>query len=203
MPRIELKQIETAAPEKHAGRLGLFLMVMLAAPLLASSIVGAEPRAMQHISHLSDTSSTLVRKVRQATQPFMNVNQAMGAGYQQFLGCVSGPQEGAMGVHFVNSHYVGDGELDVDHPEALIYEFRNGSARLVGVEYIVMADDWNARHPSLPYWRARCFSTTAARTVTVYRRFTNSTCGRGKTIRTVRSWIGTRRYRVRGSEIGL
>ena len=38
-----------------------------------------------------------------------------------------------MVVHFVNSALVGDGELDVEHPEAVIYEPQNGVFRLVGV----------------------------------------------------------------------
>ena len=38
-----------------------------------------------------------------------------------------------MGIHFVNIGLV-DGELDVNNPEALIYEPRDGAMRLVGVE---------------------------------------------------------------------
>ena len=37
--------------------------------------------------------------------------------------------------------------LDKTHPEALIYEFKNGVARLVGVEFIVIADVWHVNHP--------------------------------------------------------
>jgi hypothetical protein len=43
------------------------------------------------------------------------------AGYALFLGCVSGPQEGAMGFHYVNGDLVGDGVIDAQRPEALIY----------------------------------------------------------------------------------
>ena len=42
---------------------------------------------------------------------------------------------------------VGDGTIDAAKPEALIYEPQpNGSLRLVGVEYIVIADDWAKLH---------------------------------------------------------
>ena len=39
-----------------------------------------------------------------------------------------------------------DETVDVSTPEALIYEFRDGIARLVGVEYIVFAEQWHKTH---------------------------------------------------------
>ena len=39
------------------------------------------------------------------------------------------------GVHFVNPALLMDGALDATQPEALIYEFKDGVARLVGVEF--------------------------------------------------------------------
>ena len=50
-----------------------------------------------------------------------------------------------MGVHFLNGALM-DGEVKPDAPEALIYEFKNGVARLVGVEFIVTFDAWHATH---------------------------------------------------------
>ena len=78
-----------------------------------------------------DPNSPLVRAVQEATRTFSTPQDAPG--YERFLGCVSGGiYPGAMGVHFVNGALV-DGTLDVDHPEALIYEMKNGAARLLGV----------------------------------------------------------------------
>jgi hypothetical protein len=94
--------------------------------------------------------SPLVDEVRSAIQQFANVGAAVTAGYAPFLGCVSGPQEGAMGIHYVNGDLVGDGELDAQRPEALIYEPRNGRLRLVGVEFIVLAEQWDALHDTPP-----------------------------------------------------
>ncbi|HET7697746.1 MAG TPA: hypothetical protein VFK57_18680 [Vicinamibacterales bacterium] len=93
--------------------------------------------------------SRLVEKVREATEPF---RQSVPPGYQQFLGCVSGPEAGAMGVHFVNFELVDGKEPDAAKPEALIYEVENGRARLVGVEFIVPAEAWDAAHgnPATP-----------------------------------------------------
>ena len=88
--------------------------------------------------------SPFVDAVRRATERFLDVRNA-GPDYVPVLGCVSGPLEGAMGVHFLNQALVDD-EVRADSPEALIYEFRNGTARLVGVEYIVPAAAWHATH---------------------------------------------------------
>lgn len=95
--------------------------------------------------HLGHTDSVLLAKVREATEPFRDVRNAP-PGYGPALGCVSGPDAGAMGVHFINGDLVGDAVVEAEHPEALIYEFKNGGARLVGVEYIVLSELWHAKH---------------------------------------------------------
>jgi hypothetical protein len=129
---------------------------LIAASIAASTLgAGAAP---QHGVHAGATStSSLAAQVREATQPFQDIEIAKRAGYEQFLGCVSGPQEGAMGVHFVNAALVGDGEIDASRPEALIYEWQNGVATLVGVEYLVVADAWNAHHPLPPVLAGQTF----------------------------------------------
>jgi len=85
-------------------------------------------------------------KVEAGPPPLVGVNAAITAGYGPFLGCVSGPDHGAMGVHYVNGGLVGDGLIDASHPEALIYEPLDGQLRLVGVEFIVDATTWLANH---------------------------------------------------------
>ena len=92
----------------------------------------------------------LVREVRRATEDFRDVNAAIAAGYLSTGSCVTGPEKGAMGIHFANDALVGDGELDARAPELLIYEQRNGRLRLLGVEFLVLADAWNASHPAAP-----------------------------------------------------
>ena len=113
-------------------------------------------------SDKADGADTLVQVVRQATKPFKNVEAAKSAGYELFHGCVSGPQEGAMGIHFVNGGFVGDGELDASHPEALIYELRDGLLNLVGVEYVVLADAWDANHEMPPTLVGQVFQYVGA-----------------------------------------
>lgn len=105
---------------------------------------------------------TLVAVVRHATLDYWDVEAAMDAGYGLFHGCVSGPQEGAMGVHLVNGNLVGDGALDANQPEALIYEPRNGQLRLAGVEYVVIAEDWNAMHATPPMLKGQVFQYVGA-----------------------------------------
>lgn len=133
------------------------VFAVLLAPLSAASAASAEPGWSQHTSHDTDSSAALVERVREATRLFQDVRHALLAGYKPFLGCVSGAQEGAMGVHYVNSELVADGELDVNRPEALLYESRNGVPRLVGAEYIVMFDAWHARHAEPPVLEGQVF----------------------------------------------
>jgi len=92
----------------------------------------------------------LVREVREATADFRDPAAAVAAGYASLGSCVSGPQEGAMGVHFANGALVGDGALDASRPELVIYEQRGRQFRLLGVEYLVIAADWHATHPAPP-----------------------------------------------------
>ena len=104
--------------------------------------------AGQHEMHRSP--QPLVDVVRDATAQFADPQVALAAGYVPKPFCVSGPEQGAMGVHYVNAALVKDGQLDSERPEALIYESRNGRLRLVAVEYIVFADAWSAHNPLPP-----------------------------------------------------
>jgi hypothetical protein len=116
----------------------------------------------QHASHhASEPDNSLAGRVREATAVYRDLNRAIAAGYQQFGGCVSGPEVGAMGVHFVNGALV-DGTLDVNQPEALIYEFKNGVARLLGVEYITPVPAWDASHEGPPLLNGQHFQMLGA-----------------------------------------
>jgi len=100
--------------------------------------------------HAHAAPARLVRLVREDTRQFIDVNAATAAGYNPFLGCVSGPDHGAMGVHYINLALYGDGEIDASRPEALIYEPSGNQMRLVGVEYIVDAQTWLNNHNNIP-----------------------------------------------------
>ena len=82
---------------------------------------------------------TLKDKVRFATEKYQRINTALREGWVAATPCVSGPSEGAMGVHLVLPSRLADG-LNASEPEALIYEpMPNGAMRLVGVEFIALA----------------------------------------------------------------
>ena len=85
-----------------------------------------------------------------ATRQFIDVNNAGPAEYGPFLGCVSGPDHGAMGIHYVNGTLLNNLTLDASKPQALIYEPVNDRLRLVGVEFILDAANWLATHNNTP-----------------------------------------------------
>lgn len=70
--------------------------------------------AQHHESSREDkkAQNALVKVVREATERFRDVSAAEAAGYDLMFGCVSGPDGGAMGLHYVNLPLVFDGELD-------------------------------------------------------------------------------------------
>jgi hypothetical protein len=97
-----------------------------------------------------------IAEVRQSTRAFHRVHQAVKAHYAQFtdvngVTCIDGPpDEGNMGIHYVNGDLVGDGKIDAEHPEAVLYEQTHDGLQLTAVEYIVLASDWKgAEAPSL------------------------------------------------------
>jgi hypothetical protein len=118
------------------------LIVALPAPAAA----GGGHDGMSH-SNQPGRPGPLVKKVREVTAPFLNVEAAKAAGYALQFGCVSGPDAGAMGMHFINGALVGDAEIDVNHPEIVIYEpVGNGRVRLIGADFLVFKDAWEAAH---------------------------------------------------------
>ena len=108
-------------------------------------------------THDHDAPAKLVQIVRDATRQFLDVHNAGPAGYGPAFGCVSGPDHGAMGIHYVNGPLVMDGDIDAAHPEALIYEPVGNRRRLVGVEYIVDAKTWLSSHTDPPMLEGQAF----------------------------------------------
>lgn len=124
--------------------------------LLAAAVTGACPSAFAH-DHRQDASKhkkpqgELVKVVKEATRRFKDVRLAEAEGYRLHFGCVSGPDEGAMGLHYVNMSLVGDGIVDPTQPEIVIYEpMPNGRLRLIGADFLVLADAWQANHDASP-----------------------------------------------------
>jgi hypothetical protein len=121
---------------------GAFAAAMLVAPLA---------QAGEEHDHGVSGQNPLVKLVRQITDQYKSVVAAEAAGYALAFGCVSGPDTGAMGLHYVNMPLVMDGEIDANRPEIILYEpAGNGQVRLVGADYLVFADAWDKTHSSAP-----------------------------------------------------
>jgi hypothetical protein len=131
----------------------------LAALAIVTAITAAGEPQETHAAHasLQNSSAKLVEIVRNATRQYLDVNMATAAKYGPAFGCVTGPDHGAMGVHYVNGTLVGDGLIDATKPEALIYEPTKDGMKLVGVEFIVDAATWLAHHDGPPQLENQAF----------------------------------------------
>ncbi len=103
-------------------------------------------------------SSALIKIVRESTERFKDVSVAQAEGYVLQFGCVSGSDSGAMGLHFVNGDLVNAGVIDATRPQIVIYEpMPDGRLRLIGADYLVLADPWNAKNSGPPQLMGQLF----------------------------------------------
>ena len=127
----------------------------------------------------------LVQIVRSATQQYQDVSNAVG--YSPVLGCVSGSDHGAMGIHYVNSSLV-NGPIDPTNPQALIYEPQSNGELQAGWRRVHYPRERPSAHSPnrseveghlMKYVDGPSSRPKLPRTVTAYRPSTNSTFGRG------------------------
>lgn len=118
------------------------LVLLFAAPLVLGSFTLAQQKSHPDGQGGQDKLAEIVRN---ATEQYQDVNNATK--FTPVLGCVSGSDHGAMGIHYVNLNML-NGEtllgntqnLDPTRPQALIYEPQpNGELKLVGVEFLIFA----------------------------------------------------------------
>jgi hypothetical protein len=129
------------------------LVLGLARPAFGDDLLSAHRGERGHETQNAQQqpAGDLVRAVRESTRRFRNVDQAKAEGYLLMFGCVSGPDDGAMGLHYVNLALVGDGILDPARPEIVIYEpLPNGGRRLIGADFLVFAETWHASNTATP-----------------------------------------------------
>jgi hypothetical protein len=162
--RLIMAQIRKFTHKTQKSVLSVTLLAVLAAttPLLAAggrASNGSEQGhdAQEHSERGYDVPSKLVEIVRDATRMFHSPDALSGTDYAPAFGCVTGPDHGAMGVHYISMPLVGDNEIDAMKPEALIYEPAKNGSRLVGVEYIVDYAAWMANHPAPPMLEGQAF----------------------------------------------
>jgi len=137
----------TATVVRAASTAGMLLM-LAAVPVPAHAQDHSHAAAGPNRSNLN----ALVKTVREATERFKDVAAAETANYHLLFGCVSGPDYGAMGLHYVNLERVFDGgELDPTEPEIILYEaLPSGRLRITGADFLVIAKDWDDKHPGDP-----------------------------------------------------
>jgi hypothetical protein len=142
--------------ERHAVRFHY-----LVAAMVVVSVCSLQAQAQTSHSHQITTQSTklttsqgaLLQVVRESTERFKDVSVAESEGYHLAFGCVTGPDAGAMGLHYVNMDLVAHtpmtptGEIDPTRPEIVIYEpLPNGKLKLIGADYLVFASAWDPSH---------------------------------------------------------
>lgn len=111
-----------------------------------------------HMQPNSASANNLIQAVRNATARFQDVTVAEHEGYALQFGCVTGPDLGAMGLHYVNGSLVASGVVDAAHPQIVIYEpTPNGGLQLIGADFLVLADAWNATHAHAPELMGQLF----------------------------------------------
>jgi hypothetical protein len=101
-----------------------------------------------NVQGLTTAQGALLQAVRESTARFKDVSVAEAEGYSLLFGCVTGPDSGAMGLHYVNMALVGSGVVDANKPQIVIYEPEpDGHLQLIGADFLVLADQWDKAHP--------------------------------------------------------
>jgi len=159
---------------------------------LLGSLVAAASLFADDSSHEHGSPAKLVQIVRDATRQFIDVGAATDAGYGQFLGCVSGPDHGAMGVHYVNGPLVAMAKSTPRSPKR-----SSASSPTAARASWASSSSWTRRPGSRitearRCSRARASSSWTARTAPAYRlRSSSCTFGLGGTTQAAPSWTGT------------
>ena len=125
--------------------------VLTVAALMAALLASAAVAQQQDTASQDNKANTLIAVVRNATEGFKDVRAAEHAGYQLMFGCVTGPDAGAMGLHYVNGKIFQNGVIDATQPTIVIYEpTADGKLKLIGADFLVLADTWDKAHPDGP-----------------------------------------------------
>jgi len=139
----------------HLARFGnYFQLSMMAFVLLGLSSKPSlaqarhSPAAANASQPLTNAQGALLQAVRNSTERYKDVSTAEADGYSLLFGCVTGPDSGAMGLHYVNLALVGAGDVDASKPQIVIYEpTPDGHLKLIGADFLVLADQWDKAHP--------------------------------------------------------
>ena len=164
---------------------------LLSSLLMTTPLLHAQKHA--HADAAQDVSGTLLQEVRQGTKQFVNVNNATAAGYGPFLGCVTGPDHGAMGIHYVNGDVLGVNGLNPALPTALIMN-RKATARCGSSAWSSLSTPqlgWRTTTTRRRSSRGRSSTMWERRTASTSIRSSSCMSGPGATTRRDRTSTGT------------
>ncbi|MEZ5120337.1 MAG: hypothetical protein R2736_01955 [Solirubrobacterales bacterium] len=120
----------------------LVLAAVVGAPAVATAPATAHPGHDRSTPARGSDMTPDLRRVREATRAFRDVEVAKAAGYRATGDCTDDPKYGGMGIHYANEELVADGRLDITKPEILVYQpNRHGDLRLGAVEYFQVDAD--------------------------------------------------------------
>ncbi|RAM38252.1 hypothetical protein DBZ45_04335 [Arthrobacter globiformis] len=92
-----------------------------------------------HDSKLTSQQRKLVRTLKDVTEDYRSLEEAMEDGYKKASECVDKPGVGAMGFHYAKNSLI-DGKTDARKPEVLVYTpNKDGRYKLVAVEFLSTA----------------------------------------------------------------
>ncbi|WP_409300533.1 hypothetical protein [Peribacillus sp. SCS-155] len=117
--------------------------LLVAAIFVLSLASAAGAHGDSHYEHDNKYSPWVkkeLKRVKEATKKYRNVNKALADGFVNTKEYVYVKGLGGMGVHFVRPDRASDGVVSATKPEALLYmPLKGGGYQLIGVEYIVPA----------------------------------------------------------------
>jgi hypothetical protein len=156
------KQISVGNVKARPHVLAISLVLLSVCSLCALAQDGHQHEmTTQHQGQGNDPSKSanaLIKIVRESTERFKDVSVAEAEGYALQFGCVSGPDSGAMGLHYVNGALVNQGTLDPTKPQIVIYEATpNGGLRLIGADFLLLADAWDKKNQGPPELMGQLF----------------------------------------------
>jgi hypothetical protein len=153
-------KVRHATPQLNYSMIALVLLSVFPLHVLAQAAQSrlSTTQAQETAQEQMNQQSALLQIVRQSTERFKDVTVAEKEGYALSFGCVSGPDFGAMGLHFINGAILQGGEVDATRPQIVLYEpAADGSLQLTGADYLVFADAWDKKNQGPPQLMGQIF----------------------------------------------
>jgi hypothetical protein len=154
-----IKNVKRFAVQFQCSMIALALMSSFASRAIAQDVHTHTQAGQQTEMTLEQqaAANTLLKIVRDSTDKYQDVKVAEAAGYALNFGCVTGEDTGAMGLHYINGAILNAGILDPTRPTIVIYEPTPNGLKLIGADFLVFADAWNAAHKDPPQLMGQLF----------------------------------------------